>query len=62
MAVSNIGTAIGDGGATALSDNWGFSTVFITLALLNVINIPILWGLFRIAPELTASPRPVGTE
>jgi hypothetical protein len=27
-----------------------------------VINIPILWGLFRIAPELTASPRPVGTE
>ena len=62
MAVSNIGTAIGDGGATALSDNWGFSTVFITLALLNVINIPILWGLFRIAPELTTSPQPAGNE
>jgi hypothetical protein len=60
VAVSNIGTAIGDGGAIALSDNWGYSTVFITLALLNVINIPILWGLFRVAPELTASPQPVG--
>ena len=60
MAMSNIGTAIGDGGATALSDNWGFSVVFITLALLNVVNIPILWGLFRVAPELTGSSLPVG--
>jgi len=52
MALSNFGTAIGDGGATALSDNWGYPTVFITLAIINVVNIPILWGLFRTAPEL----------
>lgn len=52
MALSNLGTAIGEGVATSLSDNLGFSTVFVTLAVLNILTILILWRLFRKAPEL----------
>ena len=33
MAISNIGTAIGEGVATSLTDDIGFATVFIGLAV-----------------------------
>jgi MFS family permease len=52
MALSNVGTAIGEGLATGLTDNMPFSAVFILLAGLNIINLPVLWGLFKIAPEI----------
>jgi PAT family beta-lactamase induction signal transducer AmpG len=52
MALSNLGTAIGEGVATSLSDNLGFSTVFISLAVLNVLTLYILRRLFRKAPDL----------
>lgn len=52
MALSNIGTAIGEGVATGLIDNIGFSAVFWLLASINVVTFPILWGLFKVAPEI----------
>lgn len=51
MAVANIGTAIGEGLATGLTDNIGFAGVFWLLAGINVLTFPLLWGLFRVAPE-----------
>ena len=47
MAVSNIGTAIVEGVATALSVKVGFQNVFIFLAGFNFINLAILFLLFR---------------
>ncbi len=58
MAISNIGTAIGEGVATGLTDNIGFAAVFIGLAVINVINVPILGRLFKIAPEINARSEP----
>ncbi|MCO6453197.1 MAG: MFS transporter [Caldilineales bacterium] len=55
MAFSNLGTAIGEGIATGLTDNIGFAAVFVALALVNLINFPILWGLFRLAPDVEKS-------
>jgi MFS family permease len=52
MALSNLGTSVGDGVATALTDNLSFSTVFMALAAINLIVFPILWLLFRVAPEI----------
>jgi hypothetical protein len=43
---------VADGGATALSDNFTFSTVFIGLGVINLLTIPVLFALFRKAPEL----------
>ncbi len=53
MALSNVGTAIGEGVATSLTDNIPFVAVFLLLAGINVLVIPIVWGLFRAAPEIT---------
>jgi hypothetical protein len=50
MALSNLGTAIGEGAATGLSDNLGFSMIFWLLAGINLITLPILWGLFKMTP------------
>lgn len=47
MGISNLGAAIGDGAATALSDNLGFSAIFVLLAIINLITIPLLALLFR---------------
>jgi PAT family beta-lactamase induction signal transducer AmpG len=47
MALSNLGTAIGEGVATGLTDNLGFAPVFWLLAGINLITLPILWGLFN---------------
>ncbi len=52
MGVSNLGSAVADGGATALSDNLTFSSVFIGLGIINLVTIPILLVLFRKAPDL----------
>jgi PAT family beta-lactamase induction signal transducer AmpG len=52
MAFSNIGTAIGEGVSTGLTDNMTFSAVFLALAGINLLVLPILWGLFRVAPEI----------
>ena len=57
MALSNVGTAIGEGVATGLTDDVGFSAVFWLLAGLNVVVVPILWALFRFTPEI-ARPAP----
>jgi len=48
MAVSNIGTAIVEGVATALIVKVGFQNVFIFLAGFNFINLAILYLLFRL--------------
>jgi len=48
MAISNIGTAIVEGVATALSAKIGFQLVFLALAGFNFINIAILILYFRI--------------
>jgi PAT family beta-lactamase induction signal transducer AmpG len=52
MALSNVGTAIGEGLSTGLTDNIGFSAVFRLLAGLNVVTFPLLWGLFKLAPSI----------
>ena len=52
MGVSNLGSAVADGGATAMSDNITFGSVFIDLRVINLVTIPILIILFRKAPEL----------
>jgi PAT family beta-lactamase induction signal transducer AmpG len=52
MALSNLGTAVGEGVATGLTDDIGFSAVFWLLAGLNVVVVPILWALFRSSPEI----------
>jgi PAT family beta-lactamase induction signal transducer AmpG len=57
MAVSNVGTAVGEGLATGLTDNMPFSTVFFLLAATNLITLPILWALFRVAPEVASRKR-----
>jgi MFS transporter, PAT family, beta-lactamase induction signal transducer AmpG len=63
MGVSNLGSAVADGAATALSDDLGFRTVFMILAAINLITLPVLARLFGVAPELVArgvSKDPVG--
>lgn len=62
MAVSNLGTAVGEGVATGLTDDIGFAAVFWLLAGLNVVTLPMLWALFRAAPEIAAPPDPAGVE
>jgi len=52
MGISNLGSAVADGLATALSDDLGFTTVFWLLALINLITLPVLWRLFKKAPEI----------
>ncbi len=52
MAVSNIGSAIGDGVSTGLTDNIGFINVFRALAILNLFVLPLLLGVFRLAPSV----------
>jgi MFS family permease len=53
MGVSNLGSAVADGAATALSDNLTFKSVFIGLGIINLVTLPILLVLFSKAPELT---------
>ena len=52
MGISNLGSAVADGLATALSDDLGFSMVFWLLAVVNLITLPVLWRLFKKAPEI----------
>lgn len=52
MGISNLGSALADGAATALSDNLTFKTVFIGLGVINMLTIPVLLWLFHQAPEL----------
>jgi predicted MFS family arabinose efflux permease len=62
MAISNLGTAVGEGVATGLTDNLGFIGVFWLLAAVNLATLPVLWGLFRVAPEIaTRVTRQVAT-
>jgi PAT family beta-lactamase induction signal transducer AmpG len=53
MAISNLGTAIVEGVATALSVQIGFQKVFIFLAIFNFINLAILYLYFRIWKPVT---------
>ncbi|MGC9357668.1 MAG: MFS transporter, partial [Anaerolineae bacterium] len=52
MGISNLGSAVADGAATALSNDLGFATVFWILAGVNLLTLPVLWFLFRKAPEI----------
>ncbi len=52
MALCNLGTMIGDGVATGLTDDVPFSAVFVILAAANVVVLPVLWLVFRLAPDL----------
>jgi predicted MFS family arabinose efflux permease len=52
MGISNLGSAVADGLATALSDDLGFSVVFWLLAVINLVTLPVLWRLFKKAPEM----------
>ncbi|MBN1260199.1 MAG: MFS transporter [Anaerolineae bacterium] len=52
MGISNLGSAVADGGATALSDNLGFAIVLFVLAGINLLTLPILGQLFKAAPEI----------
>ncbi len=45
--MANIGIASGEGIATNLSDDIGFTGVFRLLALLNLLLIPLLFLVFR---------------
>ena len=56
MALSNLGSAVGEGVATGLTDNLGFSPVFWLLALINLINLAILWLLFRTREQAIPMP------
>ncbi|MBN1994772.1 MAG: MFS transporter [Anaerolineae bacterium] len=50
MALSNFGTALGEGLATGLTDNVGFAAVFWLLAGVSLVTLPILGGLFKMSP------------
>lgn len=47
MAVINIGTALGDGIATGLTDNIGFVAVFRLLSAGGIFIFPILWLMWK---------------
>ncbi|MEM7801210.1 MAG: MFS transporter [Chloroflexota bacterium] len=47
MSVINIGTAIGEGVATSLTDNIGFVSVFQLLAASSILIFPVLWFMQR---------------
>jgi len=47
QTMANIGTALGEGVATSLSDNLGFSSVFQLLAISNILVIPLLILFFK---------------
>lgn len=47
QTMSNIGIGAGEGIATSLTDNLGFSGVFRSLALLNLVAIPIVFFVTR---------------
>ncbi|NDJ54711.1 MAG: MFS transporter [Chloroflexi bacterium] len=51
MAVSNLGSAIGEGVFTGLTDNLSFSMVFMIIAGINLIVLPVLWGFFRVSAQ-----------
>lgn len=55
MGISNLGSALSDGAATALSDDLGFTPVFLILSAINLVTLPVLHKLFRLAPEITVS-------
>lgn len=52
MGISNLGSAVADGLATALSDDLGFAMVFWLLAAINLVTLPVLARLFKKAPEI----------
>jgi len=52
MGISNLGSAVADGAATALSDDLGFRAVFWILAAVNLLTFPVLRRLFRAAPSI----------
>ncbi len=52
MGISNLGSAVADGLATAMSDDLGFARVLWLLAVINLGTLPVLWRLFKKAPEL----------
>lgn len=67
MGISNLGSAVADGAATALSDDLGFAAVFWLLAAINLVTLPVLAGLFKKAPEVAGrgtfdSQLPISTE
>ena len=47
MAISNVGVGIGEGVATGLTDDIGFTAVFWILVGINFVNVPILLRLFK---------------
>ncbi len=53
MIFSNVGTAIGEGLATSLSESIGFKQVFLSFGLANLIVIPLLIVVFRFTPKLS---------
>lgn len=55
MMISNIGAAIGDFLAPALTDNIGFVAVFRLLAGVNLLVFPVLWVLFKRMPVAVQS-------
>lgn len=54
MGIANLGSAVSDGLSTALSDDLGFARVFWLLALINLGILPVLWGVFKRAPEIAS--------
>jgi predicted MFS family arabinose efflux permease len=57
MGIINLGTAIGEGVGTALTDDIGFANVFLLFAALTVIEVVLAWQLFRTAPQLLTGRR-----
>ncbi|MBN2003018.1 MAG: hypothetical protein JXA21_06645 [Anaerolineae bacterium] len=54
MGIANLGSAVSDGLSTALSDDLGFARVFWLLAVINLATLPVLWGVFKKAPEIVS--------
>ncbi len=52
MSISNLGSALADSSAAALSDTLGFTIVFLLLAGINLVTLPVLEQLFKVAPEI----------
>jgi len=52
MGISNLGSAVADGLATAMSDDLGFTAIFLGLAVINLGSLPVLRWLFKKAPEI----------
>ena len=51
MAVGNVGIGLGQPLSGALVDAFGFRWMFAVLAALNLLTLPLVYGVFRLRKD-----------